>query len=219
MPRLRTNERKNFILDSFLELLAEPSGQKITTLRLAQKVEVTEAALYKHFPSKSKMYAGLIDRLETQLLQQVRQAILRSAQPIDIAKQIITQVLQTLTQEPGYARIMKGDLFNDEAPELTERIEKIFQKLDRFLYKALHTSDASQEYYLSPKALARMLSTLLDGKIDRFVRTNFQELPLANWDQEWMWLRSGMNNGFKASSFSTEVSETTASAQKPLDTA
>ena len=64
--------RKQQILQALARMLEATPGGRITTAALAAEIGVSEAALYRHFPSKTKMYEGLIDFIEETLFSRVR---------------------------------------------------------------------------------------------------------------------------------------------------
>jgi len=64
MPRAK-GERRLEILKALAQMLEAPKWERITTAALAEKLDVSEAALYRHFASKAQMYEGLIEFIES----------------------------------------------------------------------------------------------------------------------------------------------------------
>ena len=64
MPRAK-GERRLDILKALAQMLEAPRWERITTAALAEKLSVSEAALYRHFASKAQMYEGLIEFIES----------------------------------------------------------------------------------------------------------------------------------------------------------
>src|SRR3990167_5536284 len=105
MPRAK-GERKLEILKALAEMLEAPRWAKITTAALAAKLDVSEAALYRHFASKAQMFEGLIDFIENSVFTLVNQIVERDTEPRDQVHKMLTVLLQFGEKNPGMSRVM-----------------------------------------------------------------------------------------------------------------
>ena len=136
----RTGERKLQILRTLAEMLQDPKGEKITTAALAAKLDVSEAALYRHFASKAQMYEGLIEFIESSLFGLINQI---TAEQSDGAKQLhamLAMLLGFAEKNPGMTRVLTGDALVNEDPRLQSRINQLHDKLEAALKQALRVA-------------------------------------------------------------------------------
>ena len=127
--RRKRGNRKQEILESLAMMLESSPDNKITTAALAAKVGVSEAALYRHFPSKAKMFDALLDFSEDAIFSRVPQ-ILATDQPTPAkVKTVIELVLQFSEINPGICRILTGDALVGEHERLKKRCNQIVLRL------------------------------------------------------------------------------------------
>ncbi len=171
-PRPKPGERRLQILQALADMLQTPGGERVTTAALAARLQVSEAALYRHFASKAQMFEGLIDFIEQSVFGLIQQISDRQAQPLDQVRLIVVTVLQFAEKNPGMARVMAGDALVLEHERLTARIGLLFDKLESALKQRLREAqrpDAVPE--------AAVLVAFLAGRLQRFVRSDFKRLP------------------------------------------
>lgn len=180
-------ERKLQILQTIAAMLENPAGEKITTAALAARLDVSEAALYRHFPSKARMFEGLIEFIETSLFSVVGQIAAAEESGLKQAELMLAASLRFAGKNRGLARVMVGDALVHENPRLQARINQLFERLEASLKQALKI--AAAQGALPPDrdcaAQADLLVCHLLGRLQRFVKSGFQDEPLARWPAQW----------------------------------
>ena len=177
--RPKPGERRAQILQTLAALLEQPGGERITTAALAASLQVSEAALYRHFASKAQMFEGLIDFIEQSvfaLINQIQTQALESG-PRQ-AVQIITMLIRFAEKNPGMARVMVGDALLLEHDRLQQRMNLFFDKLEAALKQCLR-EDAGAQGSAPPDAQVRatVLVAFARGRLQRYARSGFKRLP------------------------------------------
>ena len=187
VPRKRPKpgERRVQILQALAGMLEQPGAERVTTAALAARLEVSEAALYRHFASKAQMFEGLIEFIEHSLFTLANQIIERESDPAAQAARVLAMVLQFGEKNPGMSRVMAGDALVLEHDRLAARMNQCFDRLESLLrqsYKALAESRASAAPTVEAQASASLAISLVLGRLQRFVRTGFKRLPTEHLD-------------------------------------
>lgn len=187
--------RKEDILQALAAMLQSNSnGQRITTAALAEKVGVSEAALYRHFPSKARMYEGLIEFIEDTLLSRVN-AITEEHKDTQTRISLMLQlVLVFAERNPGFCRILTGDALQGEQERLLERVAALFEKLEAQFRQCLRERKLREgkSFSLDEAELANLLLATIEGKINQFVRSGFKRLPTQYWTHQWALLEQSL---------------------------
>jgi len=167
--------RRETILQALAEMLEEAPHKKITTAALAKKVGVSEAALYRHFPSKARIYEGLIDFIEDAHDTQER------------CRMIITLLLSFSEKNPGLSRILSGDALTGETERLHTRVNQLFTRIEAQIKQVLREGELRENCrtHLLASATAELLLVIAEGKIRQYVRSNFTSLPTNHWQEQW----------------------------------
>ena len=192
--RSKRGNRREEILQALALMLENSPGNKITTAALAAEVGVSEAALYRHFPSKARMFDGLLDFIEESIFSRVS-AILD--QPFSTQKkcaQITELVIQFAAKNPGICRILTGDALIGEKERLNKRSAQIMLRLEAQLKQMLRNAELQEGLRTSqPIAVcANQICAFLDGKILQYVRSNFTQSPSMNLDLHWQLLEQSI---------------------------
>lgn len=188
-------DRKQQILEAFVIMLEANPGGRITTAALAKEVGVSEAALYRHFPSKAKMIDGLLEFAEQSVFTRIK-AVLDGEQNVEQrCYQILYLLLSFVEKNPGFARLLAGDALQGETDRLRARVRQFFDRIETQLRQIVreHQATALQRPELSAKDVANLLLSCAEGKIMQFVRSDFKELPSANLAQHWGVLKIALN--------------------------
>lgn len=186
--------RKEQILQVLAGMLEDNLGERITTAKLANEVGVTEAALYRHFPSKSKMYEGLVEFIEETVFTRITRIKQDELSSIDKLQKILTLVLAFAERNQGMCRILAGDALAGESSKVRARAEQFFQRLETELKQVIKEGEASESRArrLSPAASANLLLVNVEGRIHQFVRSEYKIKPTAHWVGHWPILASGL---------------------------
>ncbi len=183
--RPKPGERRIQILQALAAMLEQPSADRITTAALAAHLDVSEAALYRHFASKAQMYEGLIEFIEQSLFTLANQIMERESDPAQQVGRILAMALQFAQKNPGMCRVMVGDALVFEHERLTVRMNQLWDRLESLLrqsYKALADARGSQSPTVEAQAGASLAISLLIGRMQRFDRSGFKRLPTEHLD-------------------------------------
>ena len=187
--------RKQQILEVLARELEAKPGTRITTAALAAAVGVSEAALYRHFPSKAKMFETLLAFAEDTVFGLFTRILDQQVNPITRCAQMLQVVLQFAERNPGIARVLTGDILVGEQPRLRVRGEQFFDRVETQLKQVLR--DATLTAGPQPDralitASANLLTAYARGRISQFVQSGFRAAPNANWDDQWKTLAAGI---------------------------
>ncbi len=179
--------RKQEILSALAAMLETNPGQRITTARLAAEVGVSEAALYRHFPSKAKMFEGLIDFTEDTILSRINQVLENEKDTMVRCELIIRLILTFVQRNPGITRILTGDALLGEHDRLRGRVQGLFEKIEANLKQVLRERRIREQVQgkLDEGMLANLVMAYADGKITQFVRSEFKRLPTEHFEEQW----------------------------------
>lgn len=188
------HSRKEQILQSLARMLETAPGERITTAALAREVGVSEAALYRHFPSKAKMFEGLIKFIEDTLFQRITRILNDDPNAETRCEKILLLLLTFCVKNPGLTRLLTGDALAGETDRLRERIAQFFGRIEAQLKQILREAQIRENMKptISPSVLANLLLATADGRLVQYVRSEFKVSPLENWDVQWEFLRRNM---------------------------
>ena len=192
--RPKPGERRTQILQALAAMLEAPGAERVTTAALAAKLDVSEAALYRHFASKAQMFEGLIGFIEDSLFTLANQVMEREAEPAAQIARIVAAVLQFAEKNPGMGRVMVGDALVHEHERLHARMNQLFDRLESTLRqpaRALAESRGSQTPTVDAQAMASVAISLVLGRLHRHARTGFQRQPTEHLDASLRTLLSG----------------------------
>jgi TetR/AcrR family transcriptional regulator len=178
--RPRPGERRVQILQALAAMLEQPGAERVTTAALAARLEVSEAALYRHFASKAQMFEGLIDFIEQSVFTLINQITERSAPGQEQAARIIAMLVQFAEKNPGMTRVMVGDALVYENERLQNRMNQFFDKIEATLRKALRgaaAAEGSATPSVDAQVRASALTAFVVGRLQRFARSGFRRQP------------------------------------------
>jgi len=179
--------RHQQILQALAQMLEVNPGARITTAALAREVGVSEAALYRHFPSKARMFEDLIGFIEETVFSRVSMIISSDASGIKQCEQILTLLLAFVQKNPGMARILTGDALSGETDRLRTRVNQFFERLETQLKQVLREAEAREglRTQTTPGASANLMLATAEGRIRQFVRSEFKRSPTEQWGDQW----------------------------------
>lgn len=191
MAGQRKQNRREEILQALAQMLESNQGsQRITTAKLAAQVGVSEAALYRHFPSKARMFEGLIEFIEESLLTRINRIQSDEKDTLTRLRLILQLLLVFGERNPGLTRIMTGHALMFEQDRLQSRINQLFEKIETQVRQVLRERRLREGkgFPIEESVLAAQLLAQVEGNLNRFVRSNFKHLPTAEFDQYWLLL-------------------------------
>jgi TetR/AcrR family transcriptional regulator len=189
--RPKPGERRVQILQALASMLEHPGGERITTAALAARLDVSEAALYRHFASKAQMFEGLIEFIEQTVFSLINQILEReqvaSAGAPDVgerqAAKIVAMLVQFAEKNPGMARVMVGDALVFENERLQQRMIQFFEKIEATFKQCLRDGGRpSATPSADAQVRAAVLAAFVAGRLQRFVRSGFKRLPSEHLD-------------------------------------
>jgi TetR/AcrR family transcriptional regulator len=195
--RPKPGERRVQILQALASMLEQPGAERITTAALAARLEVSEAALYRHFASKAQMFEGLIEFIEQTVFSLVNQIAEREsaayANEADggagagarHAGKVVAMLIQFAEKNPGMTRVMVGDALVFENERLQQRMNQFFDKIESVLKQSLRGAalqNGSAMPTVDAQVSASVLTAFVAGRLQRFARSGFKRLPSEQLD-------------------------------------
>lgn len=184
--------RKQQILESLAYMLETNQGERITTANLAAEVGVSEAALYRHFPSKAKMFEALIEFVEETVFTRINRITGNTSIEDDRLGQILTLMLSFADKNPGICRILTGEALTGEQERLRKRIIQFYNRLETQLKQSTREWSAANGQDLNANLTAELLLNIIDGRVQVYVRSEFSRSPMDNWQQQWKKIHQGL---------------------------
>jgi len=191
--------RRQQILEILAQQLEESPGQRITTASLAKAVGVSEAALYRHFPSKARMYEGLIEFIEASIFGLIARIMEEDPSSHGRCKKIAALLLTFSERNPGMTRIMIGDALIGENERLHARIVQLFDRIESQYKQILREGNLANELQRDTHvaASANLFLAFAEGRMNQYVRSHFKRSPTEDWDRQWQMMSKSI---FSASS-------------------
>jgi len=193
------NEKKPSRRQQILEALAHEleinPGERITTAGLARAVGVSEAALYRHFPSKAKMFEGLIEFIEDSIFSLINRILKENDSSLKRCENILSLLLGFSERNPGLTRILTGEVLTGETERLRIRVSQFYERLETQIKQVLREGEMNKELSLTipVQAQANLLLAVVEGRITQFVRSGFKRSPIEHWNNQWTLLASMFN--------------------------
>ena len=190
---IKKTSRRQQILECLAHMLEVSPGERITTARLAKEVGVSEAALYRHFPSNSKMFEGLIEFIEETIFTRVSMIIKEEDQAIVRCEKILGLILTFAERNPGITRLLNGDALAGETGRLRDRMAQFFDRIETQLKQILREAEINEGIRptVPMSVAANLLMAPMEGRICQFVRSEFKRKPTENWLDQWAVLMTG----------------------------
>lgn len=181
MATTKPGERKLQILQTLATMLEQPKGEKITTAALAARLDVSEAALYRHFASKAQMYEGLIEFIESSVFGLINQITEEQENGLSQVQAITGMLLDFAETNPGMTRVMIGEALVNEDDRLQARMNQFVERVELALKQALRTAAAQgQSNEAEVGARANMITSLVLGRWHRYAKSGFKHSPSEN---------------------------------------
>jgi TetR/AcrR family transcriptional regulator len=188
----KKSSRRQEILEALARELEQNPGERITTAQLAKGLGVSEAALYRHFPSKARMFEGLIEFAEDTIFSLVGKILEDDQNAITRCEKISTLLLGFSAKNPGISSILVGTALTGETERLHQRVNQFFERLETQFRQILRERELTlTEAGGRPvNETANLLLVVIEGKMQQFVRSSFKQSPLFGWDKQWPLLAS-----------------------------
>jgi TetR/AcrR family transcriptional regulator len=184
----KPGERKQQILETLAAMLEKPAREKITTASLAEKLDVSEAALYRHFASKAQMFEGLIEFIEQSLFSLINKISAEETDGLTQVRRIVTIMLLFAEKNPGMARVLIGDALVNEDDRLQVRINQMFDRIESTLKQSFRIAETQTKRQLDPEAQANLILCFVIGRWHQFAKSGFKRKPMELVQQQLNYL-------------------------------
>ena len=182
MPRPK-GERKLEILKALAQMLEAPKWERITTAALAGRLDVSEAALYRHFASKAQMYEGLIEFIESSVFTLANRITEDEADGRRQAEKLVEMLLAFSEKNPGMVRVMTGDALVGEHERLQARMNQFFDRFEATLKQSLRGA-ADGDAAAHAAALLRYSI----GCLHQYAKSGFSRKPAESFSAQRQYL-------------------------------
>jgi len=182
----KPGERKLQILQNLAEMLERPDPEKITTTALAKKLDVSEAALYRHFASKAQMFEGLIEFSEETVFGLVNKITAETQSGLTQVEAIVAMLLGFAKRNRGMTRVLIGEALVNEHERLQQRINQLHDRLEATLKQSLRFAATQNEMSASVDAgaAANLLLAYVMGRWQQFAKSGFKRDPSDAWGEQ-----------------------------------
>ena len=189
----KKSQRRQQILEALAQMLEANPCDRITTAGLAKQVGVSEAALYRHFPSKSKMFEGLIEFIEETLFTRISIILNEELTAAKRCEKMLMLLLAFSERNPGITRILTGDALTGETQRLHLRVAQLYDRFETQLKQVLREAEVKEGLrpVIPLAAAANLLLSAAEGRISQYVRSGFERLPTTDWQPQWQLIIHG----------------------------
>ena len=190
----RTGERKTQILQTLAQMLENPASEKVTTASLAARLEVSEAALYRHFSGKAQMFEGLIEFIEETLFALVNKITSEEKSGTRQIEAIVGVLLGFSQKNKGMTRVLIGDALVHEDEKLQARINQLHDRLEAALKQAVRFGVTQKELHAETdaSACANLILSFVTGRWHQFAKSGFKRDPAELWNRQWRQIMEGV---------------------------
>ena len=177
------NDRKSIILQSLAGLLEERNLSKITTSLLAEKSEITEAALYRHFPSKRAIYAELFSFCDDAIFSKCGELKKTDLSSKEKVKNAFLFFVLFIEKNKGFARLLSREALSSDEQNVTDSVNQFFERFELSIKQML--SEDIDSLITQPGISAQLIVTCLEGNVGRYIRSKFKDSPSSYIDNVW----------------------------------
>ena len=189
----KKKQRKLIIMQSLAAMLEERDLLKITTAELAKRSEITEAAIYKHFPSKRKIFEELVVFFEESIFTRIK-AMREESKPEDFPGKLIALILKFCETNKGFSRILTREVFTADEIKIIDKVSNCFEKINIEIRQSLQEYERTtkKKLNLNLAASCDLLLSCLEGQIQSFVRSKFKKDLSSSWEDQWNFLKKAI---------------------------
>ena len=174
----KPGERKQQILETLAKMLETPTQEKITTASLAAKLEVSEAALYRHFASKAQMFEGLISFIEQSLFSLINKITTEETDGMTQVRRIVTIMLLFAEKNPGMTRVLTGDALVNEDNRLQLRINQMLDRLESTIKQSFRIAQTQTSRTMDAESQANLMLCFVIGRWHQFAKSGYKRKPM-----------------------------------------
>ena len=176
-------DRKNIILQALASMLEERNLSKITTATLAEKSSITEAALYRHFPSKRSIYAELFSFCDNAIFTKCNELKKDKMVSKEKVKNAFMFFMIFVEKNKGFARLLSREALSSDEQNVSDNVNQFYERFELVLRQMLKEDDGNLR--TQPGISAQLIITTLEGNIGRYIRSKFKESPSTYIENVW----------------------------------
>jgi TetR/AcrR family transcriptional regulator len=184
----KPGERKQQILETLAKMLETPTQEKITTASLAAKLDVSEAALYRHFASKAQMFEGLISFIEQSLFSLINKITTEETDGMTQVRRIVTIMLLFAEKNPGMTRVLTGDALVNEDNRLQLRINQMLDRLESTIKQSFRIAQTQTSRAMDAESQANLMLCFVIGRWHQFAKSGYKRKPMEFVQQQLNYL-------------------------------
>jgi TetR/AcrR family transcriptional regulator len=184
MPAIKRGERKLQILQVLAQMLEDPKGERITTAALAKRIDVSEAALYRHFASKAQMFEGLIEFIENSIFGLANKITAEEENGLKQLQSMVAMLLGFAEKNPGMTRVLIGDALVNENERLQARINQLHDRMEATLKQCLRVAGTQGHEEPDPAVRANVLICYVIGRWHQFAKSGFKKKPTEGMEKQ-----------------------------------
>ena len=179
----KPGERKLQILQTVAQMLEQPKSEKITTAALAERLDISEAALYRHFASKAQMFEGLIEFIEQTVFGLINKITQEEKSGVKQVEEIVAMLFNFAQKNRGMTRVLTGDALVNENERLQQRINQLLDRIEATLKQSLRMAATQGELgeAVDVGAYSNLLVCYVIGRWQQFAKSGFTREPMAQW--------------------------------------
>ena len=197
MAKAARGARRREILEALAGELESRPGARITTARLAAVLGISEAALYRHFPSKADMFEALLDFAEEAVFSRTKR-VAEQSRPLPDRMRAMAELLLTFSERnPGITRVLLGEAVMGENAHVRERGAHFFERVETELRQVFRDAalEAERATTVPASVAAGLVLAFVEARMSRFSRSDFRHTPLSEWEAQWEVLAAGLFGG------------------------
>ncbi len=176
-------DRKNIILQSLASMLEERNMSKITTASLAKKSNITEAALYRHFPSKRSIYAELFSFCDDTIFTKCNELKKEKISSKDKIKNAFIFFIIFIEKNKGFARLLSREALSSDEQNVSESVNQFYERFELVIRQILKEDEKNLRTQAGISA--QLIITSLEGNISRYIRSKFKDSPSSYIENIW----------------------------------
>ena len=194
MNAKKRSDRRQQILEVLARELESNPGSRITTAALARAVGVSEAALYRHFSSKARMFEALIEFADNSVFGLINKILDQEKDATGRCERIVHLLLGFSERNPGITRILLGDALVGENERLRIRVQQFFERVETQFRQVLREANlgSGPRAAATIDATANQLMSFIEGRMSQYIRSNFRRRPTVHWEEQWPVMRAGL---------------------------
>ena len=158
--------RKIQIMQTLASMLEEREPVKITTAELAKRTNITEAAIYRHFPSKRKIYEELVSFFEDSIFPRIS-SIKKDSNIDDVAGNIVTLVLTFCEKNKGISKILNREALSVNESKIEDKVSLLFDKINLEIKQSFqnYEKETKGRLSLSSSSASDLIVSCMEGQI------------------------------------------------------